>query len=248
MNEPECRARCPSQAPPAASALCHLPLFPVTCAGAPWAPGTPERRRWERRPPARVSVCTCTCKTLAQPEPGGDRSCLLAPGTPPGVWPAWRKGQGQEEGNGGSSCQPAPGGSPINTHGPQAGHTHTMGRVALAVLGLTCCLAVVSSAKVSEPLCPTGPDLATGGRPRGGADRGAPGRESQPEREPTPSGVAFLGTFPARSAFPFVQRLRDRCDPMPSSPGFHKRIIVGVGMFHTVQSSERFSAFLMPRP
>lgn len=81
-----------------------------------------------------------------------------------------------------------------------------MGRLELVVLGLTCCSAVVSGAKVSDspaqrqgtPSPPAQPDPDTvGDRQRGGeADRRVAGRKSQRRSQPR-----FPGPDAAHRAF-----------------------------------------------
>lgn len=83
--------------------------------------------------------------------------------------------------------------NPINTRGPEGRATyrleHTMGHLGLVVLGLTCCWAVVSAAKVSEgpaegPLSPlTKRDLEMGQGTADGRQAGSPaGRASLRKR------------------------------------------------------------------
>lgn len=97
---------------------------------------------------------TCVRVTLAQPEPHWKQQ--LSPGPSYATWSAASLEEGSMPGGGEGSLRRWlwAGSSPINTCRPRGQvsqrQPHTMGRWELAVLGLACCLAVASGAKVSE--------------------------------------------------------------------------------------------------
>lgn len=168
------------------------------CSVGTEAPG--GSRPWESRTVA-AAVGVRPSRLPARPwpslSPAGNGSCLLAPGA---VWSAASLGEG-------ALCRQRPPWVPswLRPHKyPRAGgratqrQARTMGRLELVVLGLTCCSAVVSGAKVSDsPAQEAGDPLSScSTRPGhcGGQAKRRGGRQtSRRQKEPAPVSAALPG-------------------------------------------------------